>query len=638
MVFFAPMFLFAFSFANSLYPSAGHVDNTTEGFQDIFGNLDRNGTERKVWVAKLQSAKSQCSWVHDGEALEYKYDWFPTDTLMRGDYWGYLTSQLRITTYWPALPRWLENLMYFFFLAPVKVPALRSQTCRVVDSAGEEFRVRRLGPFLSRGGFDWHKMKLEDPYGLRSTIPYGSVSMAGFTVMPVDGSGEILGNPPIHVHHANLGPNCAGSHCRRSSLRRVSQWHGDSQCSASAGGTACYATALPEGFGFRVAEPLRLDVDFNDVRSEGSPELQFWLETAISIAKPLPTKQNHELGTVILGVPFRCEWWKENPDLQRLYFVPPDQPSALWATARMPTSGTFVAGKLETHQHMFELAWVFTGVSPEVLGLNSDLWHLRKPWLPWLPKENGWSDEAAGILALKHHVRRNFEGAVQRCAEQPSCQKPPSLVWTLDRVVIENNEDRQMPWPTDTWSFEEGDQYTIVIIHKAMDHMAAAHPGSTGAESAQHFAITGHYIPKPGKQADYFYILPSLHADWAWYDAVDWFVTLANYGGSGATDAQLDSSLWLGAVCTVFVVGILFLVCTAAWCFAVISRKTLASMITRRVSQRDANGNHFRLRELHRKKYLEVGTSDHGFDKESNDHVAEMNKIMPRVIGSDTCV
>jgi len=301
----------------------------------------------------------------------------------------------------------------------------------------------------------------------------------------------------------------------------------------------------------------------------------------------------------------------------------------------MPTSGTFVAGKLETHQHMLDLAWVFAGLSPEDLGLNSDMWQLRKPWLPWLPKENGWSDEAAAMIALKHRVQRNFEDAVQRCAEQPSCKKRPALVWTLDRIVIENDEDRQMPWPKNIWTFEEGDQYTIVIIHKSMNHTALAHPGATGTELAQHLAITGHYVPKAGQLADYFYVLPSTHADWAWYDAVDWFVALANYGGSGASDAQLGSSLWLGAVFVALMVGLLVLVCTAAWCFAVISRKTLATGWW--ALQRGANENPIRERELHQKKYLEV-SHDEAVGEETDNSVVEKNKIMPQDIGSDTCV
>lgn len=293
----------------------------------------------------------------------------------------------------------------------------------------------------------------------------------------------------------------------------------------------------------------------------------------------------------------------------------------------MPTSGTVVAGKFETHQHMFDVAWVFAGISPEDLGLNSGMWQLRKPWLPWQPKENGWKDETTAMLALKHHVQKKFRDAVQRCAEQPSCKKPPSLVWTLDHVVLENDEDRQMPWPKNTWSFEEGDQYTIVIIHKALDHIAMAHPGATKAEMAQHLAITGHYIPKPGKQADYFYILPSIHADWAWYNTVDWFVTLANYGGSGASNAQLSSSLWLGAACVAFVVGLLLVVCTATLCIAVISRKTLASIV-----------RCVREPKFHGQKYLDVNSSHPGVDNDADNTVTEKHKIMSYKIGSDTYV
>jgi hypothetical protein len=546
-----------------------------ERLRDRFANFDGNGEKRKTWLAQLQSTKKHCVWTQDVGRFEYKYDWFPTNEIMRNDYWGYVTSQLRITTYWPALPHWLENLLHFLFITPVEGPALQSHWCHVLDAEGKEFRIRRLGPFASQGGFDWHKMKLEDPYDLRSVIPDGSVSMTGFTVMPVDETGEVLGNPPIHVHHANLGPNCMERGCRISSLRRVSQWHGDSQCSASTGGTACYATVLPEGFGFRVAEALRLDADFNDVRPEGSPVLHFWLETAISIVKPVPKVPMQDLGTVILGVPFRCNWWKEDPDLQRLYFVPAKHPSALWSTARMPTSGTFLTGKLETHQHMFEKAWVFAGVSPEDLGLNSDMWRLRRPWLPWVPVENGWNNEAAAMAAFRHQVQTKFADAVRRCAKQLSCKRPPSLVWTLDRTVIEDDEDRQMPWPKGNWSFEEGDQYTLVIIHTAMHNTAMAHHGTKDGELAQHLAITGHYAPNAGKQADYFYILPSVRDQWAWYDEVDWFVALANYGGSGSNDSQFIPFLWLGAWC----LGGLFLCACWPCCLVILGRQLWLCML-----------------------------------------------------------
>jgi len=258
---------------------------------------------------------------------------------------------------------------------------------------------------------------------------------------------------------------------------------------------------------------------------------------------------------------------------------------------------------------------------------------LRKPWLPWLPEENGWSNETAAMLALKHHVQKNFKASVQRCREQPSCQKPPSLVWTLDSIVIEDGEDRQMPFPKGVWSFEEGDQYTMVIIHKAIDHMAMAHPGVTGVEAAQHLAITGHYIPKAGTLADYFYILPSTHAEWAWYNGVDWFVALANYGGSGASDAQAGSSLWLGAVLG----GVLVLACIFTLIIAIVLRKILALMLDCWSMQLDDYENHFREGKSRHEKYLEVG-SQARFGKDADDSVAETSKIMAEQIGNIACV
>jgi hypothetical protein len=189
-------------------------------------------------------------------------------------------------------------------------------------------------------------MKIQDPYNLCPLVEPDAVHATGFMAMPVNEHGETLGNPPIHIHHANLGPNH-----NRSSLTRLSQWHGDSQYAESDGGTACYVTALPPGFGFPVSEALRLEVDFNDVRPLGSPDVKFWLETGITIAKPqAQSRRVRDVGTMILGVPFRGRWRKSS-DLQRLYFIPSDQPSALWVTGRMPTAGTFVAGgKLEVHQ------------------------------------------------------------------------------------------------------------------------------------------------------------------------------------------------------------------------------------------------------------------------------------------------
>lgn len=493
-----------------------------KGAVDKFRSYDEHGRGRKQWLSSYHVAKDNCTWQQDVETLAYHYDWFATDSGMRSSYWGYLVSQMLITTYYPEFPSWFVRFLHFVFGPAPHGPALKSYSCRITQADGTEFRMRRLGPFLSNGGFDWHKMKLQDPYNLRPQAHQGStIRVTGFMAIPVSDSGEILGNPPIHIHHANLGPNR-----NRSSLTRLSQWHGDSQCSESAGGTACYVTALPPGFGFPVSDALRLDVDFNDMRPLQSPDLEFWLETSISIAAPHTKIQ--DVGTVILGVPFTMRWWRTS-DFQRLYYIPSQEPSALWVTGRMPTSGTFVpGGKLEIHQYMLDEAWVFTGVTPEDLGLNLEVWQLQKPWLPWVPSENGLVNSSKAMTALKARVVQHFQQAAKRCKEDSACKTLPTRMWTLNRTTFEDGEERQMPWPAKTWSFEQGDQFTTVIFHKVAPMSGHNH----ATEMAQHLAITGYYIPEADAKADYFFVLPSTNADWAWLNSVNWFVALTHFGGA----------------------------------------------------------------------------------------------------------
>jgi len=222
---------------------------------------------------------------------------------------------------------------------------------------------------------------------------------------------------------------------------------------------------------------------------------------------------------------------------------------------RMPTAGTFVKGKLETHQHMLDAAWVFHGVSPEELGLNSEAWHLENPWSPWMPKPNGWSDGGVAMEALKGHVQRHFQKAVQRCSVA-SCKSLPALVWTLNQTVFEDGQEREMAWPKTIWSFEQDEQFTIVIFHKAV-----AMPHHDQEELPQHLAITGHYLPNEGTRANYFFVLPSTKADDAWIDSVQWFGTLTQFGGP----FEASSSWWTALLFVLLLVNAswwtAFLVC-----------------------------------------------------------------------------
>merc|ERR1719181_2127758 len=114
---------------------------------------------------------------------------------------------------------------------------------------------------------------------------------------------------------------------------------------------------------------------------------------------------------------------------------------------------------------MLDEAWVFVDVSPEDLGLNSDIWNLKKPWLPWVPKESSLADSRTAIQTLKARVLDHLNRVHQRCKVDPSCTKSPTLMWKLNRTMFEDGEERQMPWPSNTWNFEQGQQFTTVIFH-----------------------------------------------------------------------------------------------------------------------------------------------------------------------------
>merc|ERR1712080_709965 len=117
-----------------------------------------------------------------------------------------------------------------------------------------------------------------------------------------------------------------------------------------------------------------------------------------------------------------------------------------------------------------------------------------------------------------------------------------------------------MPWPETTWTFEEGDVVSIVIFHKAMTM-----PGVDPRELPQHLAITGHYIPKAGTRADYFFVLPSSHFAWAWMNSVNWLSTLIYHGGPSA-------SFWCWQSVTALF-GFLLPTCMVALCIVTATKR-----------------------------------------------------------------
>jgi hypothetical protein len=146
-----------------------------------------------------------------------------------------------------------------------------------------------------------------------------------------------------------------------------------------------------------------------------------------------------------------------------------------------------------------------------------------------IPEDRGWSNGTAALAALKTHLLKNLQRAELSCNRDLACKKPPSIQWKLRAAAFEDGEERQMAWPTESWAFSRGDQFTTVIFHKALTHPMTGHAHME--EMPQHFALTGHYVPTEGAPADYWYVLPSTDADHAWLNSVNWIHALTQYGG-----------------------------------------------------------------------------------------------------------
>merc|ERR1711939_549215 len=429
-----------------------------DSFHDTPAFTAVNTSTRLLELQNYRAARARCDWHDISDEHAVKYMWWPTDAALKGDYWGDLTSWATMHTGAHASQGFTQGLLrmfqYLFSPAPHGAP-LHTTSCVVPaeegaaapsSSSSSSWRIARVGPFNSTGGFDWHRTRLDDPFHLSGEDP---LSVTAMFLSPVNEAGELLGNPPIHIHHADLAPATTSA---AANFSRLGEWHGDSQCDTGGGGVACYLRALPAGYGYPLRDglPLHLDADFNDARPAGSPGMQWWFETALRVEpqhmeKATPSNAEastqrtssplQEVGVLILNIPARLKWWRST-DFAMTYYTPTKTFSAIWVTAFMPVSGTFATGHTYTHQDLLESAWYFHNVSPEDLGLNQGAWHLSHPWEPWRPEEHAWQDGEAAMLALKNHVLANFRVAIAACA-RTRCPKPPALRYVLNRTVFE---------------------------------------------------------------------------------------------------------------------------------------------------------------------------------------------------------
>ena len=119
----------------------------------------------------------------------------------------------------------------------------RVGSCRVPveTSDGEAWYSQRVGPFVSRGGYDWWFVAWDDVGNLSQLLTAGGAFGVKEVVHgAVDSDGAPIAFPPLHLHHSHI----VGG--RDAQTEWLVLGHGDQQCVPQRGGTACQQTSFGE--------------------------------------------------------------------------------------------------------------------------------------------------------------------------------------------------------------------------------------------------------------------------------------------------------------------------------------------------------------------------------------------------------
>jgi len=213
------------------------------------------------------------------------------------------------------------------------------------------WRVERLGPFTSNGGFDWWQLGWRNALQLED---FALSSILAHWTGPILLDGTPLPNPPIHQHHAHLIPCARKMYCQDGT--RVVEHHGDWQFPHLSG---ALSMGQHYGGGSKVVESMSLAAELNDVRCRGSIEMIWFYEIALLI-------RTKHTGNAVLslhrihgpGQSCMSQFCQVMP-----FPVPASEDTFTIHGGWMPYGGTMVVAVFHAHQAAFHSALLMRGSS-----------------------------------------------------------------------------------------------------------------------------------------------------------------------------------------------------------------------------------------------------------------------------------
>lgn len=353
------------------------------------------------------------------------------------------------------------------------------------------WRISRIGPFRSTGGYDWWQFgwgdvgRLEE---LQATLKSHRVGLTGHWSGMVDSSGTPMGLPPFHAHHIHLVPSrysyenmMAGEGCLVEGKgcldpSAIMQHHGDHICLSDEGGTDCLLSDYSEFGTHLVHESLSIIAELNDVRQAGAPPMAWYYQIAMRILvdPALPALSNH--ATANNGV-FKLTG--KASDLLALDRLPTTVDSYHFYTGRVPFAGRLAYVEYHSHARPFQKAFLFAATTSQ-LGLD------RAPFWPTHPYESvittttGLANNSmlevslrmkllAANLAFRASELMGHTSATSASSGPSALRNEPRLICTAVGVreqVGDEWYDRQAQHEcVDDWHFDHGSVFTNVQLN-----------------------------------------------------------------------------------------------------------------------------------------------------------------------------
>jgi len=397
------------------------------------------GTRSKLTMAEYKSYRNECEWVP-----------------FRGHF--FTRKSVPGTAAFPAS----AVRTYVNYEGP------HGKSCQKWLRGGDEFRIFRLGPFESDGNNDkWYQFGMED---LMPDLNGKEIGLRGYLQGAVDADGELLGYPPIQLHHIhfsdlqcnqveNFTTHFYSDESQMRLFRRPIGWpvwadtHTDKQCSEEMGGTDCLIRLWPKRF----AEPMKLQRsgcffgDYMDVRQPNSPQLTWWVESMMRITPRI----EQYLGAFGL---LHSKWVEFHGMKLAVseYLTDLRNETVVWSSMNAPYTGRAVLALKHTHRLMTEDFFAVRG-NPNILGL---------PEMQLLNHQNFQQrDVSPHLMQYKKAIFERIQNLQKKGLAELVCSHD-SQVHSTERVngwLI----DRMLPLPCAGWKFHENETFTMITFQKA---------------------------------------------------------------------------------------------------------------------------------------------------------------------------